>query len=61
MSTAPKSPGQLAYEAHVALRPEYRPGQPRKKWHELPDYAQKSWEPRIEEHAENRLEDFDNG
>jgi hypothetical protein len=38
------TPGQHAYERDVARRPTYDDGAPRKRWEELPDYAQYSWE-----------------
>lgn len=39
-----KSPGQIAYEQELLVRPNYHDGMPRKSWHSLPDYAQVSWE-----------------
>jgi hypothetical protein len=49
-----KTPGQIAYEADCAARPYYGDGARRKKWEQLPAYAQWSWERNptaIEPHA----------
>jgi hypothetical protein len=35
--------GQIAYEADVRERPNYHDGTPRRKWHELSEVAQWSW------------------
>lgn len=39
-----KTPGQLAYEEDVRLCPTYHDGAPRRRWNEIPWYAQQSWE-----------------
>lgn len=42
--TTKKTPGQQAYEADVAAKPEYHDGAPRPSWAMLSEWAQKSWE-----------------
>lgn len=42
----PKTPGQIAYEHDVGCNPNYSDGTPRRKWHELPEWSQWSWERR---------------
>ncbi len=39
-----KTPGQIAYEADVALMPLYHDGARRKSWDQLRDYEQATWE-----------------
>lgn len=39
-----KTPGQLAYEADVALRPTYDKGEPRKLWDALGPLERSTWE-----------------
>lgn len=38
------TPGQRAYEADVQARPRYHDGTPRRKWQELSEPVQWSWE-----------------
>lgn len=40
----PKTLGQIAYDADVAARPRYDDGTPRRRWEQLPQVAQWSWE-----------------
>lgn len=50
-----KQPGQLAYEADVALRPNYHDGSPRKTWDELDNIERWSWSrPAREEFSRQR-------
>ncbi|HEY0684708.1 MAG TPA: hypothetical protein VGD45_20395 [Steroidobacter sp.] len=39
-----KSPGQIAYEQELLVKPNYHDGTPRKAWDQLKDFAQISWE-----------------
>lgn len=41
---ATKTLGQLAYEADVAVRPNYDGGKPRPSWQHLDEHARWSWE-----------------
>ncbi len=38
------TPGQTAYEADLARKPEYHNGQKRPAWEDLDEIAQGSWE-----------------
>lgn len=40
----PRTPGQLAYEADCAVRPNYHTGEPRKSWADLGAVERWSWE-----------------
>lgn len=39
-----KSPGQIAYEADVAVKPNYHDGSKRRPWRTLDESTQHSWE-----------------
>ena len=44
MSTETRTPGQIAYEAELLVRPNYDDGRPRRSWDQLPDDIKRSWE-----------------
>jgi hypothetical protein len=44
MTLEQKTPGQIAYEADCAARPNYHTGEPRRRWLDLSDLIRDSWE-----------------